>query len=172
MEPVIAVTSEEAYRRFAENVDFLSPQRSDWRNAALGDRRAPLQRFLLEMAEAARISTSAAQLALYKAAHAVLPLHGHALAELAERLLAEGDVPLEWCDVLVLALIEEVTSVKIPYLNALRSACEKAEDAPLVNLRVRIYLQQVAAAVPPPTWLRERLLALTISSHPTTPHSP
>src|SRR5579859_3380005 len=120
---------EERFRRLAAELDFRQPSRAEWRAIGYGTDRSALQTFLLQLAEGARIGAQADPLALYKAAHAVLPLQGAERSELARLLLNFPPVALAWCDVLIETLAEEARPESLStsaLLEGLRAAVESA----------------------------------------------
>lgn len=145
-----------------ETFDFHRPSRIEWRGSFCGEQRPSAQQFLLQLAREARQGTQADQLALYKAAHAILPLHGLDLTTLTRLLLDARPVPLEWADVLVSALSESPPG-GLPWtaftLDALRELMERetTEQASALRgerLRMRSLLYQVLALGLQPAWLK------------------
>jgi hypothetical protein len=114
------------FRRLIERIDLQRIDRTQWRAVCRGAERLAMQAFLLQLASAARAGTEADRLALLKAAHAVLPLHGTALNELAELLIREPTPAIDYADALVEALAQQPTGgspLVIGILAALRRCC-------------------------------------------------
>jgi hypothetical protein len=146
----------EACRALLETLDLRGIERREWRAVCRGLEREPMQRFLLELAGLARSATRADRLALYQAAHAVLPLRGPALRELAELLLAARPVPIVWGDALVEALAEEGghgTALAGELLDGLREMIQRPLP-PEEARRAQSYLRHIAALGYYPDWLR------------------
>lgn len=145
--------SEYSFKCMIENLDFHRPSRSEWKAMCYGQERAPMQEWLLQIAEAAHAGSRSDRLVLYKAAHAVLPLHGSDLLELA-RLFIESDnsVSLEWCDVLVDALSENkhMNRLSGDILEALHISIREADSR---DPRIRVILRQVQSLGFNPQWL-------------------
>lgn len=107
--------------RIAALSELSTIPRADWTSAWARHERLAARDALIDLARVARTSTTLHEaLVLYKAAHAVLPLTGPTLIELASLLLDQGEISDEWLDVLVRALscADPVLSERIrSYLN-------------------------------------------------------
>ena len=145
------------YTLLIGSFDFHKPSRAQWRGCFAGKDRIPAQRLLLNLANEARQGTQADQLALYKAAHAILPLHGTDLIALTRLLLAQRPVPLEWGEVLVSALAEAPTSSNSQSAIALDAMKEMAAGVYIRHseqMRLRSLLNQIQATGLRPGWLK------------------
>lgn len=96
-------TSREEFMQLIGAVNIGRMSRSQWRAVCHGSERQRVQQYLLEMA-AVNAGEEKDRLALYQGAHAVLPLRGDELLELARLLVQTKRCTLEWADVLVDAL--------------------------------------------------------------------
>ena len=140
-----------------ETFDFHLPTRAQWRASFQAAERAPAQHFLLQLAGEAQQGTKADQLALYKAAHAVLPLHGPHLSVLTRLLVRARPVPLEWADVLLGALNESPahgTPLTAEILEALREIADVSPAFIHERIRLRNILNQLLALGFQPGWLK------------------
>jgi hypothetical protein len=148
-------TPEETFRRLAGRLDLKAPDRSQWRAVCMGREREVVQRFLMDMAAGARAGSRADRLALYQAAHAVLPLHGGELRELAALLTERRPVPLEWCDALIEALAEQPpggSPLAASVLAALQESCEQAAASPAARRRVAWIVRSLRTLRYRPAW--------------------
>jgi hypothetical protein len=120
--------------------------RREWQTAWSGHERDEAQVVLLECARAARREATVADaLALYKAAHAVLPLRGAPLIELALLLVEHVPVPLEWCDVLMSAKAGGDALLAATLREALEGALRAAPEDDLRAAWARRWLGQAVS---------------------------
>lgn len=112
--------------------DVAALSRADWRRLGLGERRLPTQQKLLALAESDSLISNSDRLALYQAAHAILPLHGDPLDALARLLINADPVPLEWADVLTetLAQVPLGAPIATSVLAALRQTLAHVVQLP------------------------------------------
>ena len=162
---------QQCYQRFAAQVDVTNVSRAQWRAVCRSSERAQWQDLLLQLAEGAETASKAERLGLYKAAHAVLPLHGQPLAALAELLLAAWEhlaPDLEWADVLVTTLAERradarLTPALLEALGRLHSCAANSGPEARKAGWIAYYVQRcgynppwLVALSPPPPRRRKR----------------
>ncbi len=102
------MNAQEALELLGSIVDFHGLDRAQWQAVATGPERSTIQQQLVWIGRSVEIA-SADRAAMLRGAHALLPLHGHDLLELASLLLSQDYTPLVWLDVVVLALEESDT---------------------------------------------------------------
>jgi hypothetical protein len=138
MQDEASIIRQQCFQRFASRVDIAAVSRTQWRGICRATERAQWQSLLLLLAEAAEAGSQADRLGLYKAAYAVLPLHGQPLAAFVALLLKEWEhqsPDSEWADALLTALAEPHTDPRLmpAMLEALGSLYqhwqERTEDA-------------------------------------------
>jgi hypothetical protein len=150
-------TTKESYELLVDTFDFHLPQRKHWRACFRGEERASAQRLLLHIARSARQGAHVDQLAIYRAAHAVLPLEGADLVALTRLLIEVRPVSLEWADVLVSALREAPAggaSWMPPAIDALREIASIPPASTSERIKLRSLLNQMQDFGLQPSWLK------------------
>jgi hypothetical protein len=139
--------SETIFSRLIDHIDLRNINRSAWQNAVTGQERFVLQSALLELAQESFEGTELDLLGIYKAAHAVLPLQGDSLIQLAFMLAEHPNEIRDWLDVFVEALAQpelrnsalpgRVLEILYDYLNTPQNGA--SEDPKFISTCRNLY---------------------------------
>lgn len=148
----------ELFKKMNALFDFSGLSRAEWRGICSGDERFAMQRFLLALADGARVGTTNDRLALYKAAYAVLPLVEGELKDFARLLLTQHPVPMEWCDVLIHVLSDSnAREMSGSVLQALQEALAMTPRTTLEKRKMDLIKSQILSLGYRPQWLIDKI---------------
>jgi hypothetical protein len=167
---------EQRVTQLLRRVDVARTTRAQWRTVCTATERPSMQDLVIRLAEAAEAYSHAQRLALYKAAHAILPLHGRALIAFAGLLVEEQPPQAEWADALLAILIEAPTLQPqlIPStLTALHSIWRESTGDDVKGRRARWIAYHIQQLGYRPDWLPNTPIpALTLFPEPAGKQSP